>query len=234
MTGFKHRFKKWFFEGLKEPKKELGHRHVQDAWPKVMCLTGVDYLSSLGYELAMAYLAAGLLSPVATLFLVFVTLFGAVPIYRCVAEQSPRGEGSIAMLERLVPGWKGKLLVLSLLGFAATDFIITITLSAADAAQHVVANPYMGPFLHDRMAVTIFLIALLGAIFLIGFREAIGVAVLLVVTYLCLNAVVVATSAQYILANPDLITTWKDWVMQAHHSVGTMLLLSVLLFPKLA
>jgi len=48
------------------------------------------------------------------------------------------------------------------------------------------------------------------------------------------NAVVVWTSAQYILANPDLITTWKDRVMEAHHSVGTMFLLSALLFPKLA
>ena len=40
------------------------------------------------------------------------------------------------MIERLVGGWKGKIGVLVLIGFAATDFVITKTLSAADAAAH--------------------------------------------------------------------------------------------------
>jgi hypothetical protein len=228
-------FSDWLFAGMEHresgsPRDDKG----KHPWQKVMCLTGVDYFSTLGYQSGIAYLAAGMLSPLATLVLVLVTLFAAVPVYNRVAAASPNGQGSVAMLEKLFPGWTGKVLVLVLLGFATTDFIITMTLSAADAAAHFVHNPYTPPALQNQMGVTLILLAILGAIFLKGFKEAINVAVVLVAVYLALNAIVCLVGIFHVLLHPTLIVDWKRALFTQHGSLLSMVGLSCLLFPRLA
>ncbi|MDJ0346553.1 amino acid transporter [Streptomyces sp. H10-C2] len=209
--------------------------HRGQRWWRVMCLTGLDYFSTLGYQPGIAALAAGLLSPLATVVLVAVTLAGALPVYRRVAEESPHGEGSIAMLERLLSFWKGKLFVLALLGFAATDFLITITLSAADATAHLVENPHFTGTLHGHQtAITLVLVGLLGAVFLKGFTEAIGISVALVGVYLALNVVVAVVGLWHVIRAPHLITDWSSALTTEHGNPLAMIGLALLIFPKLA
>jgi hypothetical protein len=232
----------WLMKGAREePRGHLGphpppvHTEKTHKWWQVMCLTGVDYFSTLGYQPGIAALAAGLISPIATVVLVALTLLGALPVYRRVAEESPNGEGSIAMLERLMSFWKGKILVLVLLGFAATDFIITMTLSAADATAHMVENPRLEPFLAGhQVIITLILLALLGGVFLRGFTEAIGVAVALVALYLGLNVVVITDAIARVLAKPQLWSDWRSALTQQHGNPLVVVGIALLVFPKLA
>ncbi len=236
--------KGWFMKGVERPEAPhagQGHDH-RHSWWQVMCLTGVDYFSTLGYQPSIAFAAAGVLSPIATLILVLLTLFGALPIYNRVAAESPHGQGSIAMLESLLSRWKSKLFVLALLGFVATDFVITITLSAADASEHVIHNPFIEehlPQIDHPIMVTVVLIGVLSAIFLKGFKEAIGIAVVLVIGYLALNVVVVAVGTYEIAMHPSLLQNWREAVFANANGGGTrsifvILGLSLLVFPKLA
>jgi hypothetical protein len=230
----RRRFTLWFLEGLREPEGPHARHPHQSPWWKVMCLTGVDYFSTLGYQPGIAFLAAGALSPIATLILVLLTLFGALPIYRRVAGNSPHGQGSISMLEELLPRWRGKAFVLVLLGFAATDFVITITLSAADATAHIVGNPFVPPAFNHPVALTLVLLSLLAAVFLKGFREAIGLAVGIVAIYLALNVVVIVWGLQEILHHPEYIPRWREALFTAYGNPLMMVGAALILFPKLA
>jgi len=228
-------FRDWFFQGIR-PAPEGPHSpstHTAPWW-RVMCLTGVDYFSTLGYQPGIAFLAAGALAPIATMILVMLTLVGALPVYNRVAAASPNGQGSISMLEDLLPRWRGKAFVLVLLGFAATDFVITITLSAADATEHIIHNPFVPASLDHPVGITLLLLAGLGAIFLKGFREAIGVAVIIVAVYLALNVVVLAVGISDVLGHPEYLPRWTDALFTQHANPIAMLLVAFLLFPKLA
>lgn len=235
----RRKFQLWLYEGIRRSGSAHASStvHKQHSWWQVMCLTGVDYFSTLGYQPGIAFLAAGALSPIATLVLIFLTLFGALPMYRRVAAESPHGDGSISMLENLLSRWKGKLFVLALLGFATTSFIITITLSAADATAHIVENPFVLEhldFLHHRIIVTLVLIAALGAIFLRGFKDAIGIAVFLVAIYLALNLAVISVGFYEILTHPTVLWDWHRLIEQQYPSPFLLIGTALIVFPKLA
>lgn len=146
-----------------------------------MCLSGLDYFSTLGYQPAIAALAAGLLSPVATFVLVLVTLGAALPMYRRVARESPHGQGSIAMLERLLPHWRGKLLVL---------------------------------------------------VFLRGFREVMGLALVLVAGFLTVNAAVILTGLWRIATQPAVVGNWWESLSAAHGDPVMAVALALIVFPS--
>jgi hypothetical protein len=230
---YRSAFGKWMAGG--EPIEDHAGRTIgTHPWWKVIWLTGVDYFSTLGYQPGIALLAAGAVAPIATVFLVLVTLFGALPVYAQVAGRSYAGQGSIALLENLLTGWKGKALVLVLLGFAATDFVITMTLSAADAAKHAVENPFLHGFLGEhQILLTLAFLVVLAAVFLKGFSEAIGLAAAAALPYLALNLVILGRCALEILTHPTLVPDWRA-ALAAKGDPTLIIAGALLVFPKLA
>ncbi len=246
------------------------------AWPLMLGLIGLDYFSTLAYQPSIAFEAAGMLTPLATALVVFLTLFGALPVYAYIAGRSPPGQGSAAMLERLVDGWRGKFLVLVLLGFAATNFVFTRTLSTADASVHILNHPdpaWQGTLDHwaaagaearpisanpiwqtiwgfwDRQLVTTLI--LLGVNFLMwpiiwyGFtKRMVQFSLLLIIAYLSLTGIIIASGLIYLSRHPALVEGWwaavraGDWGIRrpAWSGVDAWSLVKMCLWlsPKLA
>jgi hypothetical protein len=229
-------------------------------WYWTLWLASANYFSSLGYAPYLAVAAAGYLAPVATLLLVLVTLLCALPTYAFVARHSHEGEGAIKMIERLTVrwgrlGWMGKVLVLALIGFAMTDFVLTIAISAADATQHLLHNPFLS-FVPDRpILVAAAIIVAVGLVFLRGFGAAISLAAAIAIPYMVLNAIVIGASIAHLVRNPLLVSAWWEQVRffdphqlgadlarisaadvprAAQLGLGGIIAVGLVVFPKLA
>ncbi|HZZ77691.1 MAG TPA: amino acid transporter [Gemmataceae bacterium] len=128
---------------LVDPAADTKKGGAEYFWLWVLCVLGLDYFSTLAYQPSITFHETARLGPLATAAVVLVTLFGALPVYCYLAGRSPGGQGSLGIVEKLVRGWRGKTIVLILLGFAATDFTMLKSLSLADASVHVLTK-------HDR------------------------------------------------------------------------------------
>jgi hypothetical protein len=110
-----------------------------------------------------------------------------------------------------------------------------MTLPTADATAHLAENNMTSSLVRDhQVPCTLVLLSVLGAVFLAGFSEAIGIAVGLVTTYLFLNLVVIAASLGRVAGRPSILADWPRSLLAQYHDPWTMLLVSVLVFPKLA
>jgi hypothetical protein len=198
-------------------------------WPWVLCVVGLDYLSSLAYQPSVAFTSAGALAPVVTVVVVAVTFGLTVPLYCYIAGRSPRGQGSAGLLEKLIPGWRGKVLVVVLLGFAAADLVFTRTFSAADAAEHLLHSP-LDPWrrtLDDagrefgdavghgdgRRLVATFGILLAGSVISLWCRKGVNrglvrLSAVALTVYLTLTSVVTAAGLAHLADRSDLVEGW--------------------------
>jgi hypothetical protein len=256
-----------------ESPDQPARRATEHYWLWVLCLIGLDYFSTLAYQPSITFQAAGRLGPIATGVVVLVTLLGALPIYLYLVKRSHRGQGAIGMLERVVQGWRGKTLVLIMLGFAAVDFIMLKSISLADAAVHTLESddpgwqqalsrlahwlqglattyflPEIGAYFTVQLVATL-LLSVIGFVFWFllkdGFnRNAIALAVPLVMLFLLLNGIVLTAGLLHLADHPEV---WHDWLERVQagdwgvepplgHGLGWAgaVLVSVLVLPKLA
>ena len=227
-----------------------GSAHSANAWPLVLCLVGVDYFSTLAYLPSIAASAAGPFAPIAASFVVLVTFLLALPVYWYVVGRSPDGRGATGVLEERIPGWRGKLVVLTLLGFAAADFVITRSLSLADAAVHLIHNPH-GQRLLARLPADLLLddhvfwppleyvlrrlvepqVAITLGLLIISFaawqvlkrgltRRILLVTAAAVVCYLVLLALVISSAIVHVAQHPEIFQAWLDTIFVAGEADG--------------
>jgi hypothetical protein len=211
---------------------------------------GVDYFSTLAYLPSIAAEAAGAWAPIAAGGIVLVTFLLALPVYWYVVSRATDGRGATGLLEDSTPGWRGKLIVLTMLGFAAADFVITRSLSLADAAIHLIHNPHGMrlltrwplPLLSDdhglwppleyvlhrlaepRVTVTLGL-SIISFVLWQVLKRGITRRILIVTTaavscYLILSALVILSALAYIAHHSEIWQVWLDVVFVAHPSVG--------------
>ena len=228
------------------------------AWWLVLCLVGLDYFSTLAYLPSLAVDEADKMAPFAALGVVALTLFAALPVYLYVIGRSPHGHGATGLLEKHVTGWTGKILILFLLGFIATDFVVTRTLSTADAAKHLIHNPYwqtpvdwmtrhkdslraslpvalrepLFDFWNEQLVLTL-LLSILGfvvyAFLLRGFsRTFLYVSAFVVVLFLAVNGMVIGSGLVYLYHHPDLTTQFTDVVRYGGREISAEELLFTL------
>src|SRR6516165_4189272 len=95
------------------------------AWWLVLGLVGLDCFSTLGYlpTLAIEGSDPQQIAPLAAAAVAILVLFAALPVYLYIVGRSPHGQGATGLLESHLSGWGGKMVILFLLGFVATDFV---------------------------------------------------------------------------------------------------------------
>lgn len=214
------------------------------SWWLVLGVVGLDYFSTLAYLPSIIIEAAGPLAPLAAAFMVLVTLLLALPVYAYVVGRSPDGQGATGLLERTLPGWGGKLVMLVLMGFVAADFVITRSLSVADASIHVLANPrwddavnrymaadeqvasWMGPTIWNlaepywtrQMAVTVGLSLVAFALLWLlhrGFtRNVLWLAAFVTLVFLAISGVIIGSGATHLFEHPELLERWWSRVLE--------------------
>ncbi|MSU80430.1 MAG: amino acid transporter [Gemmataceae bacterium] len=212
-------------------------------WLWIVCLLGLDYFSTLAYQPSITYQVTKRFGPIATAAVVFVTLFGALPVYCWLAGRSPGGQGSLGIIEKHIRGWRGKTLVLIMLGFAATDFTMLKSLSLADASVHVlhkhdndrreIAHVAVGwlkdhgiawfgeraaPYFDEQLVVTI-LLGIVGFVFWFvlrkGFnRNVVRLAVPLVAIYLLMTGIVIAGGLWQLNEHREIFHDWWDQMIR--------------------
>jgi hypothetical protein len=218
---------------------------AQGGWWLVLGLVGLDYFSTLAYLPTIIIEAAGPLAPLAAGFMALVTLALALPVYAYVVGRSPHGQGATGLLERSVPGWRGKVVMLILMGFVAADFVLTRSLSVADASTHVLANPHwhevvdrlmpgdasveiwlgprlwywLAPWWTRQMGLTIALaIVSFGFLWLLhgGFtRNVLRLAALVTLAYLVVAGIVIVSGIVHLAHHPELVRQW--WLRVLEH-----------------